>query len=139
MEIVKDKEEVEHIKLRVEGEDGGPAETFWAIKLTENTAKVDNILLNGNVGLHDIVLFDEEHNVLEVIEKKTVTSALKYHNEGDIDETWKTLREYMKNSGLSIEGMMAGVALISIPIEMSDEEYEKIIDNCPVSIEFFED
>lgn len=137
MEIIKGEGEVEHIKLRVEDSEG-QGETFWAIKLTENTAKVDNILLNEEVGLHDIVLFDEDHNVLEVIQKVTTTTAVKYPAEGDIEETWKTLREYIREKGLSIEGMFKGTALISIPVEMSDEEYENIIDNCPVKLEFFD-
>lgn len=54
-----------------------PGESFWAERLTENTARVENILLDFSIGLNDIVLFNQENEVLEVIQKNSKSVMLK--------------------------------------------------------------
>lgn len=116
-----------------------PGESFWAERLTENTARVENILLDFSIGLNDIVLFNQENEVLEVIQKNSKSAMLKYANEPDtVRENYAKIYEYFKGHRIGCEGMFAGEALLSLPIELSDIEFEIIASKCPVEIEIVE-
>ena len=116
-----------------------PGESFWAERLTENTARVENILLDFSIGLNDIVLFNQENEVLEVIQKNSKSVMLKYANEPDtVRENYAKIYEYCKGHRIGGEGMFAGEALLSLPIELSDIEFEIIASKCPVEIEIVE-
>jgi hypothetical protein len=125
----KTVKEYKHIKLHI------PGESFWAMQLSEDTAQVDNILLNSDIGLKDIVKFNPEDNeVISVIEKKTNTFAINYPSEGDIKETYKTLYNYFEEKGIKVEGMFAGTALLSVPVGIPDSAVTKIINECSIKI-----
>lgn len=125
--------ESKHIKLRV------PGESFWAIPLSEDTAEVDNILLDGSIGLGDVVKFNPANNeVVSVLVKKTNTMGIKYPTTGDIKETYKKVYEYLEENNIKVEGMMAGMALIAVPVGIPDSAVEKIISESPVQIELMD-
>jgi hypothetical protein len=127
----KSEKEYKHIKLHI------PGESFWAMQLSEDTAQIDNILLNSDYGLKDIVKFNPEDNeVISVIEKKTNTFGIKYPEEGDVKETYKTLYNYFESKNIHIEGMFSGVALLSIPVGIPSNAVEQIVAECPFKIEF---
>lgn len=121
--------EPKHIKLNI------PGESFWAKQLTEDTAEVDNILLEPSIGLGDIVKFNTKTNTVEtVLVKKTNTMAVNYSPEGDIKETYKTLYNYLESNNILVEGMMAGMALIAVPVGLPDSAVEEIVSKCPVEL-----
>jgi hypothetical protein len=122
--------EPKHIKLNV------PGESFWAKQLSENTAEVDNILLEPSIGLGDIVKFNPKNNSVEtVLVKKTNTMAVNYPTDGDIKETYKTLYNHLEGNDIQVEGMMAGMALIAVPVGMLDSTIEDIVSKCPVKLD----
>ncbi|HWY34390.1 MAG TPA: hypothetical protein VNX68_07065, partial [Nitrosopumilaceae archaeon] len=91
-----------HIKLHI------PGESFWAIQLTEDTATVDNILLNPEVGYKDVVKFDPENNeVISVIVKNSNTFGLKYAVTDEIAETYKKIVKHFESNSIGVEGMTA--------------------------------
>lgn len=122
-------EKPDYIKLHI------PGESFWAIKLSDDTAEVANILLSDDYSLGDIVRFDKEREVVELLEKKNFTGGIKYPTEGDIKETFKKVYDYLESKDVKVEGAMAGMALIAFPVVMTDEELEKIVEECPIKIE----
>lgn len=122
--------EVESIKLHV------PGESFWATKLTDNTAQVDNILFDGSIGYGDIVKYDPSNNeVLSVLIKKTNTSAIKYSTDGDIRIIFKTISTYFEEKGIGVEGMIPGVAFLAVPIDFLEKDVLLIVNKCPVKSE----
>lgn len=126
----KTEKEYKHIKLFV------PGESFWAMQLSEDTAQVDNILLNADIGLKDIVKFNPENNeVISVIEKKTNTCAIKYPEYGNIKKTYKKLYDYFEGKGVQVEGMFSGVCLLSIPVEVPESAVTQIVAECPIKVE----
>ena len=119
-----------HIKLHI------PGESFWATKLTEDTAQVDNILLNCDIGFKDIVKFNPKNNkVTSILIKKTHTLGINYSIDGDVKEAYKKVYNHFEGRGIPIEGMVAGMALISIPVELAENVVDDIIKECPVKVE----
>ena len=119
----------ENIKLHI------PGESFWGIKLSENTAEVNNILLNPEYGLGDIVKFNpEDGEVISLIKKKTNTFGVRYSPDGDVKATYKKIHEHLNSNGISIEGMVAGLAIIAVPVGLTENMVNKIIDECPEKI-----
>lgn len=118
------------IKLHV------PGESFWATKLTENTAKVDNILMRSEISLNDIVTFNPKNNeVISVLIKKSNTIGITYDIDGDIKEIYKIIYNHFEDNGIPVEGMLKGVALIAVPVGLPDSAVEKLIKECPVKVE----
>ena len=125
--------ESKHIKLHI------PGESFWAEQLTEDTACVDNILLNSEIGYKDIVKFNpENHEVISVLVKKSNTFAIKYSTANNIQETYKKIVEYFEEKSVGIEGIFAGMALLSVPVGIPETALHKIVSDCPITIELIE-
>lgn len=118
------------IKLHV------PGESFWATKLTENTAKVDNILMKSEVSLNDIVKFNPKDNkVISILIKKSNTVGITYEISGDIQETYKSVYNHFEDNGIPVEGMLKGVVLLAVPVGLPDSAVEKLIKKCPAKVE----
>ncbi len=119
-----------YIKLHV------PRESFWGTKLSENTAKVDNILLNTEIGFGDIVKFNPENNeVISVIVKKSNTFAINYSVEkGNVKETYNKIYNHFEERGFPIEGMVSGLVLVSVPVGLPESSIRKAIEECPVPV-----
>lgn len=119
-----------HIKLHI------PGESFWAQPLTKNTARVDNILLESSIGLGDTVSFNPETNeVIEVLVKKTNTAAISYVSSKEtIKENFQKLYHHFESQGIKVEGVMPGIALMAIPVEMPDDTVDKLLNECPIKV-----
>lgn len=125
--------ESNHIKLHI------PGEFFWAKKLTDDTASVDNILMNKEIGYCDIVKFNPENNeVISVLIKKSNTFKINYPTIGDVKEMYKIIYNHFEEKGISVEGMFIGVVLLSVPVGLPESVVEKLIKECPVKLELDE-
>jgi len=117
-----------------------PGESFWAYKISENTAEIGNILMNPDYCLGDIVSFNPNNNeVIKLIEKKTTTLAMSYSKDGDVKEKYSKIYTYFEDKNIKVEGMFAGVFLLAIPINIPEKAIEQIIAECPEKIDFIVD
>jgi len=112
---------------------------LWARQITETTAKIDNIPLSRGNDLGDLMEFDPQtYKVKCVLEKATWTAGVKYDKSGEPEEIrnrFRSIRTYLKEHDIHMEGAVAGVAMISLPRDISVEQLQPILQMCPESIE----
>ncbi len=108
--------------------------------LSKRTAIIKSISLNYEFGLNDLVLFDPNNmQVMQVVKKNSNTVYVKF-NEGGFglikqNLSFEKLKNYFFHEQIQSESLMCGVAGLSIPINLSDEDFEIILHNCPVNCE----
>lgn len=132
--------DAKHIKLRI------PGESFWALLVEgqANQATVDNVLLSGDYSYGDLVEYDpDSHEVLRLVERRFVAARIDYDStdgkETDRDvidnevckDNYVQLYEHFEPHGISVEGMMAGSAMVAIPVDMPARQLRAIVDTCP--------
>lgn len=116
-----------HIKLRV------PGESFWAIPVegTTDQAIIDNLLLDDDYRFKDVVRFNPDTGeVIELVERTMHQIPIKYFvAEGeDINDVWKKIVTHFESHGIEIEGMIAGMAMLSVPKEMTYDKIKAVAD-----------
>ena len=114
-------------------------EKFWVEELGEGRYKVRNCVLFNGFGLNDII--DIKGNILESFGRPAI---LQYTvNDGeDIEAIWPKVAKYFEEDNkISVEGVVYGVAGVTVPHTITNEKAFKIAVNCPVecTLEFLEE
>ena len=116
--------EEELIKISLNGEH------FWVEVLGDERYKVCNCLVQNNFTLNDII--DLKGNVLERFGR---TAVLQYtvNDDEDIEEIFPEVAKYFENdNGMLIEGLTYGIAGITVPNKITDDEAFEIAKKCPI-------
>jgi hypothetical protein len=133
----------DHIKLHI------PGENFWAIPQSEDTAIIDNCLADDTYAYGDLVRFDADHNVTELIKRNFVSANAMYYvaapegssNEVTMEvamETYGRLHKYLQDeNGIEIEGQVPGRIGLAIPVDMTAEKFVGIIQGAPSPLRVF--
>lgn len=126
--------------------DDGMGESFWVSLLTENTAEVRNNCMCG-LAVGDIIEFksykdDGVHHPREfvkVVERKSQLYGLRYTFEG-IEEVTnkmpKNVQDFLwkiEKKGCRFEGMVKGMAAVSRPNTMTEDEFFEFINSGPIT------
>jgi hypothetical protein len=116
-----------HIKLRI------PGESFWAIRVegTTDQAIIDNLLLDDEYRYKDKVKFNPSTGeVIKLVERTMHQIPVKYFvAEGeDINDVWKKIATHFESHGIEIEGMVAGIAMLSVPKDMAYDKIKAVAD-----------
>lgn len=101
--------------------------------LSKRTAIVKGISQNYEIGYDDLVLFDPVTNkITQVIKKNSNTVYVKFQQD------WRNFGKmdaYFSKNNIRIESLIPGIAGLAIPVDISDEDFQIIFHNCPVSCE----
>ena len=127
--------------------DNQAAESVWATDLGNGTYQIDNTpFLYPSVGYKAIVEIDENNYVTNVISSPYRTMVGRYPlakaDEDDDEETkaknklnnvaiFNFLSGYMYAHGIECEGLVAGLAIMSVPENIDDSEFKKICSKLP--------
>lgn len=126
-----------HIKINLGGE------SVWALQISETTAKIDNVPLTGGYGLGDLVEYNPRTGMVErVIDRASWTSAIRYDRSGErsaIQERFSRICKYLRSHEICFEGARPGMALISVPRDMNEEQLREVLVGCPEPIELVTD
>jgi hypothetical protein len=106
-------------------------EWLWATKINENTAKLENIpFLTIEYSLGDLVEFDENFEILRIVEKVARTRHITYNGKGKkerIKTRYGKIRDKLLEHDIHCEGAFAGVASISVPVDITEKQLEDIV------------
>ncbi len=109
------------------GEDWVPVEY-----ITKRTAIVKGISLNIEIGLGDMVLYDNNKRITQVVKKETNTVYINFKQHVYQAQTFKKIKKYFNDQGLEVEELAHETAGIAIPTSLLPEDFEIIFYNCPV-------
>lgn len=107
-------------------------ESLWAIGISNNTAKIDNIpFFTDDFTLGDLIEFDPFNNneIIRVIEKGAKTYSGFYEPLKDEEETvklWKKIVSYLKEYDIKCEGAFPGMFRMSVPLDIDLEQLKSI-------------
>ena len=111
------------IKISVNGE------RFWVEELGEGRYKVRNVTIMNEFGFLDII--DIDGNILESYGRNALLTYTVNEDE-DIEEVFPEVAKYFEDThGILIEGMVYGVAGLTVPNDISDEKALEIASKCP--------
>lgn len=111
------------------GEDWVPAEL-----LTNRTAIIKGISLNAEICFGDLVLYNYNKQVTQVIKKNSNTICFHYRFKPMSlnDTTYVELEKYFLQHGLRTEQIAIGAAVMSIPLNIPEEKLDNIFLNAPI-------
>lgn len=109
------------------GEDWVPAEY-----ITKRTAIVKGISLNPEIGLGDMVLYDSNKRITQVVKKETNTVYINFKQHVYQGQTFEKIEKYFNDHGLQVEELAHETAGIAVPTSLLQEDFETIFYNCPV-------
>jgi uncharacterized protein YjgD (DUF1641 family) len=116
-----------------------PGEKFWAKLISQNTAQIENVLLNNEYSLGDIVMFNENNEVTLLLKKVSNTALVKYEfdlfNIEEMVTNVEKIIHYFGVKGIKSEPAILGVILIAVPVGITSEQVLNIANNCPVKVE----
>jgi hypothetical protein len=91
-------------------------------------------------GKGDLVSFDGENEILELLEKATNTFHVFYHCESNekeaIQATFRGISNYFLEQDIHVEGFVPGLLAMSVPTDVDDTELSAIMGACPHPISF---
>lgn len=123
------------IKVMLRNPDGH-IEGVWAEQVSRDTAVLYNIPgLTPGWGYGDLVRFNRKRIAVERIMAQTETEYLSYSREGtdlEVTRRYQTMAAYFRRQGIEVEGMIAGAACAARPVEMTEDEFARICEGCPV-------
>src|SRR5262249_25509597 len=117
----------------------------WARRISKNTAKIDNIpLMTSCIAQGDLVQFDEDREIVKVLEHAARTRALAYadpeeQSEEAIQKRFEQVREALKKRDIHCEGMRAGICAIWVPLDRTDEQLQGLADELDCELMRHED
>ena len=112
------------IKIAVNGE------RFWVEPLGEERYRVRNCLICNDFGLNDII--DLKGNVIERFGRNALVTYTVNEDE-DVEDIFPQVAKYFeKDNEMLIEGLTFGLAGITIPHSIDDDEAFKITAKCPI-------
>lgn len=137
---IKLPEGIDPVKVRIslQEETGLSSEGVWCYPVEGE----ENVYIMGNIpfssaapGLGDKFRLNPDET-FEILERVSQTGSLIYDIQGcsteeEIIERYKSTYKHLENNKIQVEGAMAGILSIAIPIDMTDEEVEEILSNCP--------
>jgi hypothetical protein len=100
---------------------------------SKRTAIIKGISQNYEIGYDDIVIFDPETDeITQVIKKKNNTVFIKFE-ENKVN--FSKIDMYFAKNNIHTESLMFGLAGLAIPVNISEEDFQIILYNCPVTCE----
>ena len=127
-----------HRSVECNGQIAG--EWFWAKKLTENTAEVNNIPFFCDLNLGDVVKFRPQDNeVTGIIKVGSHTVAIQYPFEDITVDVlrlrWEKIVSHFRSHEIHAEGAMPGFAVLAVPLDMPFPRFMEIANQCPVPLD----
>ncbi len=109
--------------------------------LSNKTAIVKDISLNYEIGYGDLVLYDYDKKITQVVKKNSNTVYIKYFAK---TQSFNRLEEYFLKENIIvrkflIDGLDACLAGLAIPVEIADDDFQIIIHNTPIECELLTD
>jgi hypothetical protein len=120
-------------------EQGGvEGEWLWARVVGPGVAKIDNVPF-GAVGLclGDTVRFNDQMEILEVLERGARTRRALYSNRGErkqVTRRWRRIKQHLAKWGIVAEGSVPGACSLAVPRDVSDDDLARIAAACPVAL-----
>ena len=114
-------------------------EWLWAKKISDNTAKVENIpFFVEDMTLGDLVEFDPKtHVILRVIEKcgRTLHGHFDFAEyEEETLQLWHQIKEHFGTYDIPLEAMSQGFFSLAVPLDLDDEQVLGVAVCCPVPV-----
>ena len=125
------------IKLHIafDNEDGIQGEWLWARQISEGHAKLANIPFCADFGKGDLVSFDEDMEIIKLLERATNTFHASYpcdpYNRDIVKEVYSAVRDYLLRYDIYIEGFVPGLLAMSVPIDVDETQLNVIMAGCP--------
>lgn len=130
------------IKVCVEVEDpetNCSHEWLWARPISEDTAKINNVpFFTKAFSLGDLVRFDRNFKVTEVLERGARTVELIYDadgNKAEVTQRFRKLATHLRSHEIHVEGMVEGLLVMAVPRGIDHEQLVKIADESGVACE----
>lgn len=135
----------EAMKIHISFEDNDfiRGESVWAIKLNNKWARINSVpFFSEEVGYEDIVEYGWETSTLaefkKVIVKKTKSWGVKWTPTFEKETEWSTIKTHLRYEELHFESVIAGMLVIALPSDKTDEENWKrlkaICYSCPIEL-----
>lgn len=100
---------------------------------TERTAIIKGISQNYEIGLDDLVLYDNKKRVTQIIKKNTNTIFARYLQKINALEI---VTKHFNAHDIKIESPYSGIIGLAIPVSLEEEDFEIIFNTCPIACEF---
>lgn len=124
-------------------------EGFWITLVSDDLARVENILLCG-LGVGDIIrvrsgdIDKEEHpnEFVELVERKSNVVVMQFtlHGYDSLPDKFpsdaRAFIEILKHLDIKCEAMMAGLMAIQYPLDMSEEKFLGYVNSGPFVFSF---
>jgi hypothetical protein len=123
----------------------GVGEFLWAWRIGKNTAKIKNIPFTcPDLALDDLVRIDKHGEVMEVLEHVAQTRLIRYadpktQSEEEVCERYLKVRDTVKEHDIFMEGLFPGIAGVSVPLDVSDEELDAIVAQADAEVMVFDE
>jgi hypothetical protein len=126
-----------HITFDDEG-DGLRGEWLWARKISEGRAKLSNIPFTLEFGKDDLVAFDDEMEITDILEKATNTYHARYEApESKVKQSYIEIVDYLWEYDIHAEGFIGpangnpGILGMCVPIDLDSNVLDGIMVGCP--------
>lgn len=145
------KTEKNYIKIHInsDSEDMG-GESVWAVDLSMNMAKINNIpFFVDQVSLDDVISYEIVDGIREfksVLKKVTKSWGVTWEPTDKDDkektsEEWGLIRDHLKANDVDFESACAGMFVIALPVKVSDEKniiwLKALRYSCPIALTLY--
>lgn len=96
--------------------------------INKRTAIIAGISLNTEIGYGDMVIYDEDKKITQVVKKSTNTVYASH-------SIWipvKKIKDYFIKENIIVEQKEEGIIALAVPIDMEDEDFQIVFYNCPI-------
>lgn len=97
--------------------------------ITKRTAIIKGLSMNYEIGYNDLVLYDENNKITQVVSKKTNTIFATYCTKQD---KFKVLEDHFTKNDIKVFDLLNGFIGLGIPISISEEDFQITFYSCPV-------
>ena len=113
-------------------------EWIWAFDLGDKKARINNIPFYCDLNFDDIVMYNDDKEVVDVLTVGSHTIMGVYPSDKDeavMKLRWEKIREHMKEHDIKLEGLGNGIFVMAVPLTMPYHKFQKIAKSCPVPID----
>lgn len=109
-------------------------EVIMAEAITSNTAIIKSLSLYPEYSYDDMVLYNSDQEVTQLIKKVSITKYIQHNNILSLSKSFKEIKEYFSPHCLYIQHCESGVIAIAfLESTFSESRFQNLLKKCPIS------
>ncbi len=101
--------------------------------ITNKTAIIKEISMNPEISFNDLVLYDSNKKITQIVKKGSRTVYFEYtFNIFSLHPGINEINDYFKKNEIDCKEFKPGIGGLSVPLNISEEDFEIIFFNCPM-------